>query len=521
MRATMSSLNQCMRLPESGNLLPACLQDFVRELERAGRHESLIRRQRRAARHFLFWLEREDGTELESVDDAVLQRFSRHECTCPQMRDSTWSGPRRRRAMTGALKLVRFLEQTGVVRHPGELQRGFCLLESFLDRLADDACKSSTIASYRLTCGHFLVWIHQARVKLEEVDSHTVSRFLNHDCLCWGAPFLNPIKLFTGRRAAFRVQQFFRFLVDREVVSALPVPDPQPDDSLERFRDWLRRHRGVSDASIRIYSRNVSTLLDDLGEDAGVYSAALVRDVMLQRLTEASLPQAQSLTTAMRLYLRFLTSVGECRPGLVGAVPTPPSWRLSTLPRYLPLSDIERAIASCDTTSVVGVRDRAVLLLLARLGLRAGDVVALELDDIDWRQARLLVCGKSRRPTGLPLPQDAGDALLEYIERVRPVVCEDKVFLRIPAPHRPLQDSTSISAIANRALSRAGAAGRTPGGARVFRHSAATGLVRSGASLELVGTLLRHRLPNTTAIYAKVDVPMLLEVAEPWIGDAR
>ena len=223
----------------------------------------------------------------------------------------------------------------------------------------------------------------------------------------------------------------------------------------------------------------------------------------------------------MRLYLRFLTSVGECRPGLVGAVPTPPSWRLSTLPRYLPSSDIERAIASCDTTSAVGVRDRAVLLLLARLGLRAGDVVGLELDDIDWRQARLLVCGKSRRPTGLPLPQDVGDALLEYIERVRPVVREDKVFLRIPAPHRPLQNSTSISVIANRALSRAGTTGRTPGGARVFRHSAATSLVRSGASLELVGTLLRHRLPNTTAIYAKVDVPMLLEVAEPWMGDAR
>ena len=516
----MSSLNE--RARSAGNLGAALerLGDFVRELERAGLDESVIRYQRRVACHFLSWLD-EDGTELERVDDAVLQRFSHHECTCSLMGESRWPVARRRRAMTGALKLVRFLERTGQVRHPGEVQRGFQLLGDFLERLATDHFRPSAIAQYRNTCGHFLVWLHQVRTKLEDVDASTVNRFAEHDCLCLGAPFRNPIKLFKGRRVAFRVQQFFRFLADQGVVRTLPAPNAPPDDSLERFRDWLRRHRGISDASIRIHSRNVATLLGDLGEDPGTYSAARVRDVMLARLPEASLPRAQSLTTAMRLYLRFLTSVGACRPGLVGAVPTPPSWRLSTLPRYLPSSDIERAVASCDTTSAVGVRDRAILLLLARLGLRAGDVTGLELDDIDWRHARLLVCGKSRRPTGLPLPQDVGDALLAYIERVRPVVREQKVFLRIPAPYRPFQESNAITAIANRALCRAGVAGATPRGARVFRHSAATSLIRSGASLELVGALLRHRLPNTTAIYAKVDVPMLLEVAEHWIGDAR
>ena len=515
----MSSLNQRERTTESRNALPEPLVEFVRELERAGLDASLIWYQRRVARHFLFWLEK-DGTKFEAVDDAVLQRFSRHECTCSVMGGSQWPGLRRRRVMTGALKLVRFLELNGQIPHPGELQRGFQLLERFLERLEAEDFKPSAVAGYRHTCGHFLIWLHQVRTKLEEVDFHTVSRFAEHDCLCLGAPFRNPIKPFKGRRVASRVQQFFRFLADRQAVRALPVPNPQPNDALERFRDWLRRHRALGDASIRIYTRNVATLLDDLGEDPGIYSAALVRDVMLEKLSEASLPHAQSLTTAMRLYLRFLTSMGDCRPGLVGAVPTPPSWRLSTLPRYLPPSDIERAIASCDTTSAVGVRDRAILLLLARLGLRAGDVAGLKLDDIDWRHARLLVCGKSRRPTGLPLPQDVGDALLAYIERVRPVVREQKVFLRIPAPHRPFRESCAISEIANRALSRAGVAGATPRGARVFRHSAATGLVRSGASLELVGALLRHRLPNTTAIYAKVDVPMLLEVAEPWMGDA-
>lgn len=508
----MSSLQQDPRRSENAGVPPEFFGDFVRELEAAGVDQSLVSYQRRVAWHFLFWLAGDD-TALDAVDDAVLQRFSRHECTCSMMAGSKWPVVRRRRAMTGALKLVRYLERIGRVGHPGELRQGFQLLEPFLERLADNGFSPGTAADYRHTCGHFLIWLHQARIKLKEVDCRTVDRFAQHDCLCLGAPFRNPVKQFKGaRKVPFRVQEFLLFLADRGVVRAPSIPETRPTDSLDAFRAWLRRHRGVSDATIVLYCRNVSTLVSDLGEDPRAYSAESVRDVMLQRLAQVSLPLAQSLTGSLRLYLRFLTSVGACRPGLVGAVPTPPAWRLSALPRYLPPSDIERAIDSCDTASPVGLRDRVILLLLARLGLRAGDVARLELDDVDWRHARLSVCGKSRRSTGLPLPQDAGDALLQYIESVRPVVRERKVFLRIPAPHRPFRNSGAVSAIAGRALRRAGVGGSGPGGARVFRHSAATSLVRAGASLDLVGALLRHRMPDTTAIYAKVDVPMLLAV---------
>lgn len=516
----MSSLNERVRPPESGKTLPAYLQEFVHDLERAGFHDSHVTRLRRGARHFLTWLDN-DRTLPEAVDDAVLQRFSHHKCTCPSMKDFQWPDPGRRSAMLGPLKLVRFLEERGHVRHPGELQTGFQLLESFLEHLLADGFRPSTITGYRHSCGHFLVWVHQIRLKLEEVDSHTVSRFLDHDCLCLGAPFRNPIKWRKGRRSSSPIQKFLRYLAERGVVSAASAPIENIDASLPRFRAWLRRHRDVSDASIRIYCRNVFTVVADLGEDTALYTAKRIRDVMLRRFAEASAAHGQNLTTAMRLYLRFLSSTGECRSGLVGAVPTAPSWRLSAMPRYLPPTEIARAIASCDTATKVGLRDRAILLLLARLGLRAGDIVDLRLSDIDWRSARINVCGKSRRPAGLPLAQDVGDALLDYVEQARPRADEKKLFLRVPAPHRPFRNSGTVSAIANRALRRAGIAGTGPRGARVFRHSAATALLRGGATLDIIGALLRHRAPNTTAIYAKVDVAMLLEVAEPWIGDAR
>jgi integrase len=145
------------------------------------------------------------------------------------------------------------------------------------------------------------------------------------------------------------------------------------------------------------------------------------------------------MTTALRGYLRFLAAHGACRPWLDWAVPTIPQWRLSALPRYLPLTDVERLIASCDLTKTHGIRDKAILLLLARLGLRAGDICGMRLDDVMWDEGALRVRGKGRREVQLPLPQDAGDALLDYLERARPLVKDDRIFLRSSAPTGPSQ----------------------------------------------------------------------------------
>ena len=222
----------------------------------------------------------------------------------------------------------------------------------------------------------------------------------------------------------------------------------------------------------------------------------------------------KNMATAMRNFLRYLVAQGRCRPGLEDAVPTIAMWRLAVLPRYLPADDVNRIIAACDRDTPVGMRDHAILLLLARLGLRSGDVSALAASDIDWRQASVHVVGKSRVGTKLPLTQEVGDALMEYLKKARPPVDTDRVFVRMQAPWGPLQAS-GVSALVGRAILKAGV--ESPSyGAHVLRHSAATNMLRQGASLDQIGAVLRHKFLATTAIYAKVDMPRLRQIALPW-----
>jgi integrase len=177
---------------------------------------------------------------------------------------------------------------------------------------------------------------------------------------------------------------------------------------------------------------------------------------------------------------------------------------------------VERVIDSCSLDTAVGLRDRAILLLLARLGLRGGDVVKMRLDDIDWQRATLKVCGKGRREFRLPLPQDVGDAVLSYLRKARPRVRIERVFLCIPAPFRPLQNSGAVSSVVSAGLRRAGVTKPPTRGANLLRHSAATAMLRAGASLQAVSSMLRHRSVDMTMHYAKVDLAMLAEVVQPW-----
>ena len=251
-------------------------------------------------------------------------------------------------------------------------------------------------------------------------------------------------------------------------------------------------------------------LLPAIGAEPSRYAAALIRSAVLGR-KGLECPGAMKRTTyVLRSWLRYLGAVGHCPTTLVYAVPTIASWRGSHLPRYLPAADVERVIAACDTRRPAGRRDRAILLLLARLGLRAEDVRSLQLTDIDWGRGQVRLCGKGRRETRLPLPQEVGDAVLAYLEHL---------FLRSAAPWTPFTESAAISKIVARALDRAGIAGAPSRGAHLLRHSVATAMLRSGATLETIGTVLRHRNIATTAHYAKVDVDRLRLIAQPWPGD--
>jgi integrase len=317
-----------------------------------------------------------------------------------------------------------------------------------------------------------------------------------------------------------RVRRFVDYLRECGVVkSAVHTPAANAPPLLTGFLDWLVRHRGLSPRTVERHERMIMTVLPALGSDPAAYDAVAVRRVVLHESKRCGRAQAKTIVTALRVYLRFLASQGLCRPCLDQAVPTLPQWKLSSLPRYLEAPDVERIIAACDTSKGHGVRDRAVLLLLVRLGLRAGDIVSMRLHDIDWDDGTLRVRGKGRREVRLPLPQDAGDALLAYLEHARPKAPTDRVFLCAQAPFRPFKTPATVSDIVRFALRRAGVVNPPSRGANLLRHSAATMMLRSGATLDAIGTVLRHRSPQTTACYAKVDVALLKEIAQPWPED--
>ena len=200
------------------------------------------------------------------------------------------------------------------------------------------------------------------------------------------------------------------------------------------FRHWMKQHRGVSESILDLYSRYICEMLQVCGEDPKRFDARGLRAFVFERARTCSRGTAKLIVTALRMFLRYLISKGKCEPGLEHALPTLAHWRLSTLPRYLSGADVERVIAACDGQTPLGARDRAIILLLARLGLRAGDVAGLRLGDVDWRDASLCVSGKGRREDRLPLSQEVGDAIFQYLKHRPPIQLRTSLCLRLRTP---------------------------------------------------------------------------------------
>ena len=393
---------------------------------------------------------------------------------------------------------------------PGDLAP---LIERFATHLSGLGHTDFTVDGYRASARHFAVWLDRSGIALNAVDGRVIARFADHRCQCPGKRRHDRL----SRKYVNRVRRFVHFLA---AIGAVSLTDPEEAVStnalVTEFLDWQRRHRGLRERTIMRHGSMILRLLPELGEDPAVYDAGLIRRVVLAMARSNPPVSVRAMTAALRAYLRFLATRGACQPWLDQAVPTIPQWRLSTMPRYLPKADIERLILSCDVTKPHGVRDRAILLLMARLGLRAGDIADMRLDDIAWAQGTLRVRGKSRQEIDLPLPQDAGDALHDYLERMRPAVDDERVFLRSVAPFRPLNNRSTVSSIVRSAVRRVGIADPPSSGAHLLRHSAATSMLREGATLEAIGAVLRHSSPDTTAHYAKVDLAMLRQVVQPW-----
>ena len=388
------------------------------------------------------------------------------------------------------------------------------LLEAFANELSQGRYQWVAARKHIRSAEHFLHWIARRNLSITSVEERYAQQFLDHlkRCRCRGHhPPLKP------HRQKYSVDLWFDYLRRVGIFPSPTFVEPAVEaPMLTSFCDWMRRQRGVSDATLSIYRFELRAFIKDLGEDPHLYDARNLRQFVLDKSRRSGWAPTRKCICAIRMFLRFLISQGKCLNSLYASVPTLAHWRLSALPRYLQPDQIEQIIASADPKTPLGSRNRAILLLLARLGLRAGDVVRLRFSDVDWKEGVIRVSGKGRRETVLPLSQEVGDALAAYIKDHRPQADTDAVFVRSCAPYRAFIDSTSISIIVARAMRRVGINCSKPGAAHVLRHSVATSMLREGVSLQEIAAVLRHRSLLTTEVYAKVDVVALREIAQPW-----
>jgi integrase/recombinase XerD len=368
-----------------------------------------------------------------------------------------------------------------------------------------------TPATFQLQLmAHASRWLQREGLGADDLTSEVVERFLAERR---AAGYTN----YVTARAMAPLLGYLRGL------GVAPVASPRlavgaVEVLLATYREYLVVERGLTTDTIEGYVLAVRSFLDgrllDGDElDLGGLSAADVVAFVVARCPGQSRGAAKMTVTGLRSLLGFLHLRGLVAGPLAEAVPSTASWRLSGLPRALESEQLDALLASCDRDTATGRRDYAVLVLLARLGLRAGEVAALRLEDVDWRAGELRIAGKGRRAERLPLPADVGEATVAYLQDGRPATALDRsLIVRVRAPHHGL----TTGGITQIVFAAAGRAGLGPLHSHRLRHTAATQMLRAGAGLEEVGQVLRHRQVLTTAIYAKVDRDALRQLARPW-----
>ena len=298
--------------------------------------------------------------------------------------------------------------------------------------------------------------------------------------------------------------------------------DKNPFSEIEcKFTQYLTNERGLSPATLASYIPLVRCFLSERFKTGTIRFEKLcpedINTFILRYAQTVKRSTAKLMVTSLRSFLRYLRLRGIINTDLAAVVPTVSNWRLTEIPKSLEPQQIERLLKSCDQNTKVGQRDYTILLLLARLGLRAGEIVAMTLDDINWDVGEIIIRGKGPREDRLPIPCDVGEALAAYLQYARPSCPTRRIFTRVRAPYQGFSSSVAICNIVQRALLRA-EINTHHKGAHLLRHSLATYMLRKGASLAEIGEILRHQLPNTTEIYTKVDIVSLRSLAQPWFG---
>jgi integrase/recombinase XerD len=364
---------------------------------------------------------------------------------------------------------------------------------------------------------YFSRWLGQKSVALQDIASAHLTRYLQYRT--------RRVQPRCGDHAA--LAHLVDFLRREGVVpeESLAVPEPfSVDHHVRAYEVYLREGRALATATIINYVPFVRDFLKHrFGAASGKLSCLSAADVV--RFVRHQAPRlhrkrAKLMTTALRSFLSYARFCGEVEMDLAAAVPVVPNWSMASIPRAIAPEQVRQVLASIDRHSATGRRDYAIVLLLARLGLRSGEVASLQLDDIDWKAGQLSVHGKSGHRNELPLPADVGGAIAAYLKSGRPPSTSRCVFLRARAPACAFQGGCAIGSIVRHHLQRSDVDAPTFG-AHQFRHGLATEMLRRGASLGEIGDLLGHRHPQTTTIYTKVDIQALRKIALPWPGGAQ
>ena len=381
-------------------------------------------------------------------------------------------------------------------------------IRKFATLLVEQGYADETVRLKLQLVTNFGQWLKRNRLAIAKLDEQLVEAFFK--------------RKHRVRRGSLRtLRQFLDYLRKHNVVPERGLPrDRSPlGDILNRYETHLRTERGLVAHTILGYQSFVRKFLMQRFRGRPLCLKALkasdISDFVLQYSPGMAVRRAQLMTTAFRSFFRFLFLKGELQADLAASVPTVANWRLSTVPKFLTPKEVERVLKACNRYTAVGRRDYAILLLLARLGLRAGEVVALQLEDINWRAGEILIRGKGLLHDRMPLPADVGEALASYLRRDRPPCQTRRVFVCTRAPRRGFAGPSTLTTIVRRALERANLHPEFKG-AHLLRHSLATSMLRSGATMGEIAEILRHRALNTTEIYAKVDFEGLRALAHPW-----
>ncbi len=394
-------------------------------------------------------------------------------------------------------------------------------IDDFVDVLATRGYAATVIRYHVRAAAIFSVWLEQQGIAATEVDEPLVARFVS------GLPRWRSPERRHGRVSAVAggVRLLAVYLWTRGVGARRGPAGARCETErwLQHFDDHLVQAHGLVAGTRRIYRRYAAALLADCAgtptPDWSRLTVATIAAFVQTRASQLRPSACRAPVTATRAFLRFLATRGVVSAGIEGAVPRLREWKHATLPRTLAADDVQRVLATVDQTCPRGHRDRAVMLLLIRLGLRAGEVAALTVNDVDWHNGTVRVAGKGGRERRLPLPADVGESLVATLRSRPPASPPDVIFVTVRPPYRQISGG-SVTAVAKQALRRAGVTVPRRG-AHVFRHTFASQMVRRDVPMKTVADLLGHARLDTTAIYAKLDRESLAAVALPWPGGAR